>query len=183
VRERLKAEQISSIKEQKIFIDANVWLYIHCSIGNFHRETVSVYSNVYRYVLRENMEVYTDIIIISELINRYLRIALTNYQTKSDQENIGFKEYRMTEDGMISTREVYSILQNKILPFTIIINFSYDNESIKKLFDDRSSDIDFNDSHIVKLCAENGFYLMTHDGDFKDEDINIISHNETFFIN
>ncbi|MCG9128943.1 hypothetical protein JT359_15240 [Candidatus Poribacteria bacterium] len=37
--------------------------------------------------------------------------------------------------------------------------------------------LDFNDQIIAEICKENGLILVTHDGDFKSQDITILTDN------
>ena len=90
------------------------------------------------------------------------------------------KDYKKIDDFKDSLKEVYSIVKKNILPYSIIFNSCYDKDSLIKLLDKNDYLTDFNDKHIEKICNEDDIYLLTHDGDFKQSSINIVSFNAVY---
>jgi predicted nucleic acid-binding protein len=178
--ERYRLSQIDHLRQDGICFDANIWLYLFCPLGNYRIHTVIAYSKCYARILEVKLPVFVDIVIVSEVINRYLRLA-HSYYCKNQGIDMDYKKYRKTEDYQKILREVYSLVKKRILPHCIIGNISYDKDMFISLLDDSDYDKDFNDHHITNLCLRHNLCLMTHDSDFKHTNIPIISENNYFW--
>ena len=175
---------MKKINESKVFFDTNIWIFIYCEIANSNRFKVNKYSRAFSTLRRSGNPIFTDITIISEFVNRYLRIAYYNYLQKEDlkQKDCDFKRgYRITSDFSEAWKNVCNIVNNRILPFTEIINIEYNRKSLGELLDPLIVDTDFNDTHIINLCKVNNMHLLTDDGDFKNSGIRVISENQKYW--
>ncbi len=178
----IKTKDIASVKNKKIFFDTNIWIFLFCEIADSKKYLVNKYSATYHFLLKAGTPVFIDFVVISEFVNRYLRIAFSNYTKKNHLINFNYKkDYRQTDDFTEAWKNVCDIVNNRILSKTITINFEYDKSSFENLLDSNNSDTDFNDNHIMNLCHTNDLYLLTHDGDFKNSEINIITENQYYW--
>lgn len=182
--ECIKTNDLSAIKGEKIFFDANIWMYIFCEIANSKKDLVNKYSTTFRNLLKTKNPIFIDLTIISEFVNRYLRIAFSNYVKGNQLKGFTYKrDYRKTDDFKEAWENVCNIVKNKILLKANTVNFEYDKSSFAELLKADNLDADFNDNHIMNLCRLNNMYLLTHDGDFKNSDINIITANQYYWRN
>ena len=69
---KYSTHNISAVTDRKIFFDANVLLYIFWPSGSFNWE--NNYSTAYSILLRQGNELVVDFIVISEVINRAIRL-------------------------------------------------------------------------------------------------------------
>jgi len=180
--EYIKTNNLAVVKDKKIFFDANIWIFIFCEIASSKSYLVNIYSTAFRNLLRAGNPIYIDFAVISEFVNRYLRISFSNYKAKNNLDEFEYKkDYRKTDDFKEAWGNVCNIVKNRILLKANTINFKYDKSSFEKLLNSSNLDIDFNDNHIMNLCRTNNMYLLTHDGDFKNTDINIITENKYYW--
>jgi len=177
-----RTDRLPSLKNKKVLLDANIWIYIFCEIGEYHKFFVNTYSKAFYILLKSNNTIYTDFCILSEFINRYLKISCTNYQKRKQLQYIDYKrDYRVTEDYKEAWTTVCDIVHNKILSRSQIINAKYDQSSMAKLLRKDQVGTDFNDNHLVNLCEVEEMFLMTNDADFKNTNLNVITENNKYW--
>jgi predicted nucleic acid-binding protein len=179
-----RIDRLPSLKNKKILFDANIWIYIFCEIGEFRKYYVDKYSKAFFILLKTPNTIYTDLIVISEFIIRYLMISFENYIKRENLLTFDYKkDYRKTSDFEEAWTSVCDIVSMKILSKSLIINSDYNQTSIKKLLRKDQFETDFNDKHIINLCEIENMFLMTNDADFKNTDLNIITENEAYWRN
>ncbi|MCK5202189.1 MAG: hypothetical protein KAR21_27740 [Spirochaetales bacterium] len=180
----IKTENISQINKEKVFFDANIWIFIYCEIANSKKIKIDKYSRVFKSLIKAGNPIVIDLAIISEFVNRYLRIAYSNHLRKNKLKSKAFdykRHYRITDDFNEAWENVCNIVNHRILPYAEISNFEYNQKSLGALLDSTKLDTDFNDNHIMNLCRRNKMYLLTDDGDFKKSGINVISANQNYW--
>lgn len=179
------------------FFDANVWLIIISgspSPNRDHQAYIDFFDSVCNLRttligMKKNKELPTIIvspILISEVFNRYMRIAFNKW--KDEMINIGkFKkaesdakdykrDYRKEEhfdnavkrfkSDFLAYKEFITLMDDvaKVDPFEILKNFP--------------ANTDFNDVYIYTFCYENKISIVTHDGDFLFPDVEIITNSK-----
>ena len=182
--EYIKTDELSKVKGKNIFFDANIWMYIFCEIGNTKEFLTRKYSSSLRYFHKNNTSIFIDYAVISEFVNRYLRIAYSNYVKSNNLDKKDYdykKDYRLTDDFKEAWKNVCNIVNKRILTIASPVNFEYDKNTLTSLLNSDRFDLDFNDNHIMNLCRTKDMYLFTHDGDFKNSGINIISENRYYW--
>lgn len=177
---RINLNDIQSINDKDIFLDTNIWIYLFGSFSNSQESIVNKYSRVFKYLVQSDNRLYTDITVLSEFINRCQRHKFGIYKENNNKgKRFDFKkDYKKTGDFKETLQQLSSTVKNKILKRTSVANPQYEKKDIEDLIgnlEDRS--IDFNDLHIEKLCKEKNLILLTHDGDYADSTIDIISGN------
>lgn len=166
-----KIDDISTVKKQGVFFDANVLIYIFWSV--FSRNDISsCYSSIYKFLVKENIPVFTSCIVLSEVINRILRI---------EYKNIGsiktFKEFRNSPEGIQVQEDICTIIQNQIFSVFTMQDICFTVEQLHPLM--KPDTIDFNDKVIVEICKSHNMILLTHDADFVHTNIDILSKNHS----
>ena len=78
--------------QDRLFLDANIWLYLYAQLKP-QAHWVKIYSKVFKRILKAKSKVYTDVLVVSEFINRYARL-----RWRIDESNFGefdeFKDFR-----------------------------------------------------------------------------------------
>ena len=160
-----------------LLIDANIWLYIHCPQARRDDITPN-YSNALAKILKAKCSIFLDVLILSEFINSYSRIKYKLQRGQSD-----FKSYRQSPFFKLVAKEIADAVR-RILKHCECIESGFTSIDMKSLLTDYESKCpDFNDQILAELCRSRSFKLVTHDGDFKDFDITILTANKSMLDN
>jgi predicted nucleic acid-binding protein len=156
----------------ELLIDANVWLYIHGpQIPNDQRSTN--YSNALTNII--------DVLILSEFINRYSRLKCT--QEKGSSDPATFKSYRQSSDFKTVAKDIADAVR-RIFKHSKCIESGFTSIDVDNLLTDYESKCpDFNDQILAELCKSKSLKLVTHDRDFKDYDITVLTANRNMLSN
>ena len=160
--------------QHKLFLDANIWFYLYGpkEQGNYW---VQIYSNAFKHILKANSRIYIDILVVSEFINSY---AIAKWRVVAS--HIGkFKKFRNSPDFKPVAQDIAADVKN-ILSHCCLIGSGFETLETDDLLNEYAAgDSDFNDQVITELCKTNGFTLITNDGDFKCQDILILTANRS----
>lgn len=173
---RYSLEKISTLPKRNIFFDANI--LIHLFWPTITNSVVSnKYSTAFRSLLNVKFTLVTSSLIISEVINRCLRIEYSKFLTLNELtiQSFPFKEYRKSEQGILAQKDVFIIIKDQVLKFLHITDKSYKNKEIFELL--KVDQLDFNDKLILSNCIDCDYLLFTHDEDFKNSPIDILTLN------
>lgn len=173
--ERLKIHEINKIKERTVFFDANVFLDIFWPTGR--NQTAILYSRFFKNCLINRISIVVDFIVLSEVINRALRMEYGKYlqQNNLTQTSLPFKNYRDSSEGVESQEDIYVVVKKSLDNFSVC-GKEFTKEEIVSFL--KTDSIDFNDKGITSLCRNKKFVLVTHDKDYSEQDIDVISANE-----
>lgn len=173
--ERLKIHETDKIAGRTIFFDANVFLYIFWPTGSKKNEVD--YSRLYKNCIQQKIPIAMDFTVLSEVINRAIRIEYTLYLNKNglSTNNLPFKKYRDCQDGIQAQNDIYDIVKG-ILHHFLVCGKEYSKEDVLSFM--TVDTLDFNDKGIVSLCSHKGYVLATNDHDFSGQNIAIISANQ-----
>lgn len=160
----------------KLFFDTNIWLSLYGPQGAPNDPRTQIYSNALAKAMRAKSQIWVDVLVVSEFINRFARIEYDiQYPNRSHRPD--FKRFRNNPDfqpiGQAIAAAVRSILK---LAARIESGFSVIDINVL-LTEFETSPRDFNDQILTGLCLANNLILVTHDSDFKDKGVNILSAN------
>lgn len=161
--------------EHKLFLDANIWFYIFGPQEPEYQGShwMAIYSEVLRDILNAKSQIYIDVLIISEFINRYAKLKF-NVDAPQDIE---FKDFRKTQDFKLIAQDIAADVKG-ILHCCTLVESGFKGLDLESLLNDYAEgDSDFNDQVITEICKNNGFTLITNDGDFKTQEIPILTAN------
>ena len=179
---RYRQSDIPQIPNKNVFFDANVLIYVFWPTLNSDSNSPAIrYSSILGTLFRNGFKLYLNSTIVSEAINRVLRIEYEKYKVAHNVSNLAFKDYRDSADGMLVQQDVFGMFNNRILNLFSVKEKCLTKDMVKSFLTIDS--LDFNDKIIVDICKSNGFVLLTHDKDFANEDVDIISANGNFFTN
>lgn len=159
-------------KTDDLFLDANIWLFIYGPPQN--RYKTDVYSSAFRRILEAGSKIFVDVLIISEVINRYAR---TKWHL-SPSRNIEFKMFRNSSKFDPIAKEIVDDLR-RIVGYCSRIESGFGSVDFGGLMDEYEvGRSDFNDQVIRDLCKSKGLTLITDDGDFNSQGLSVLTANQ-----
>lgn len=167
---RYSLSNIATLKGRKVFFDANILIYIYWPSGSHVWE--SKYSSAYGKLVKQRNELVIDFMVLSEFINRAMRIEHGKYN--ETHTPLSYKAYRNSADGVETLSDIYTLVNDEILQRFGVIGKTYMKADIQSFL--HVDTLDFNDKAIVPLCAENNLILLTNDSDFASSPIEIASY-------
>lgn len=158
--------------EKNYFFDTNIWLYIYGPIG-WPDQKSAVYSRVLREIRNSNGTIYINCMVISEFINAFSRIEFKQQTTYSR-----FKEFRNSLSFRPVAEDIASNVK-KILRNTLTCDPELkviDLPEIMSFFE--QGKYDFNDLVFAEICRSKEMVFVTHDKDFSELGVEILTANE-----
>ena len=158
-------------QNDKLFLDANIWLYMYAP-QKPQAYWARIYSGVFRRILKARSQIFIDVLVLSEFVNRY---------SKAEMEHIApgrkSKDFRNSQDFKPVAAAIGAAVKN-ILKHCSRIESSFSKLKTDDLITEYSAgDSDFNDLVIAGLCKSNGLTLITNDSDFRCQDISVLTAN------
>lgn len=155
-----------------LFVDTNIWFYIYAPQPPDDWRT-RIYSKALAKILSAKSHIYIDALVLSEFINRYGRLA-----HELSGVSIKFKEFRQSpafksvaKDIEVSVKGILKHCHRTESGFP-----ECDIDSLLAKFGE--GDSDFNDQLMTELCKGKGFKLITHDQDFKECGLTVLTANK-----
>lgn len=168
----IAVKQHNFSSKDKLFLDANIWFYVFGPHrpGDPKAET---YSDVFSCILNAQCQIYIDVLVVSEFINAYSR-----RKWKLIARHITlFKDFRNSPAFKPVAQDIADDVK-QIMKCCSRIESSFTTLDITSLINDYvTGDFDFNDQVITEICKSNGLTLITNDGDFKTQEIPILTAN------
>jgi predicted nucleic acid-binding protein len=165
---KYRLQDFPQLAGKDIFFDANVLIYLYWPTGQYFYE--DNYASTFRNLLRQGNNLCIDFLVISEVINRVIRI-----EHKREDPTVSFKTFRNSEKGKEALEDIYLIIKEEILNRFSIIESSYNEGKIDSFL--TVNELDFVDKALAAICSDNNFVLLTNDGDFKNSGLDIITGN------
>ncbi len=158
-----------------LLVDANVWFYIY-GPSKPDDWRASVYSKALADMLAARSQIYIDVLVLSEFINRYARLehALLYPDPASRPE---FKQFRQSADFKPVALAI-AVAARHICQICARLESGFSSLDIAALVDEYAKgETDFNDQVLADLCRRSGLKLVTHDGDFKHCGLTLVTAN------
>lgn len=170
---RYSLQSYTQLKGREIFFDANIILYLYWPTGDM--SWMNKYSTLYNLLLKQGNSMYINFLVVSEVVNRAMRLEHDKYK-KTKNSEIGYKKYRDSNDGVEALSDIYIVLKNDILSHFDIVDDGYDKSTVVKFLN--VDNLDFGDKAIEKICSNREMVLLTNDADFRDSKIDVLSINK-----
>lgn len=157
----------------ELLLDTNVWLLTN-SPQKPGDKRVAIYSRALANILAAKSNIYIDVLIVSEFINRYARVKwpLVAPHIKD------FKKFRNSQFFQSVAQDIADDVK-QILKHCARIESGFESLAIDTLIDEYAmGDSDFNDQILIALCQRKGLKLVTDDGDFKSSGIPVLTANQ-----
>lgn len=164
-------DQYDFTSEDKLFLDANIWLHLFAPHDPPNSD-VRTYSDVFDRILEVESQIYIDVLVVSEFINAYARREWRFVRPRPD-----FKVFR-NSSAFKPVAQKIAIAVKQIMKHSSRIESGFGTFGIDNLLNDYATGgFDFNDQVITEICKKNDFTLITNDGDFKTQEIPILTAN------
>lgn len=158
-------------REDQLFLDANIWLFIF-GPQNRNKLKVDIYSSAFRRILEANCGIFIDVLVVSEFINTYSRILY-----RQSGSRFQFKNFRNNPQFIPIAQEIADNIE-RILSYCSRLNNQFDELAISKLiYEYAKGGTDFNDQVIGNLCRSRNLKLITDDQDFKGQGLSVLTAN------
>jgi predicted nucleic acid-binding protein len=159
-----------------LFLDANVWLYL---FGPQYAKGSSVevksYSAAFKNILTAGCTIFIDALVLSEFVNSSARYYY-NVLPRSGRPRT-FKTYRGGQVFLMQAKQI-AIACSSILRHCRRIDSGFGNLDVNELLVRyQAGKLDFNDSVILQLCMKKNLTLVTHDADFKNQAVTVLTAN------
>lgn len=163
--------------EDHLFFDTNIWLHVFGPQGSSHSQRAKSYSQVFKRALKAKSNIYIDVLVISEYLNRSLRLHFN----QAGQPGENFKNYRGTPEYAAAAQEVTRGAKS-FLKYCTLVESDFPQCGLMQIMDEFAySATDFNDEILIKLCHRHQFTLITDDGDFLNSGLSVLSCNSVYF--
>lgn len=159
-------------EDKSYFFDINIWLYIYGPIG-WPDQRPDVYSGALKKIRDSKGTIYINCMIISEFINAFSRIEF-----KQQSEFTRFKEFRSSLSYRAIAQDLaYNV--KKILKSTLACDPEMQAINLPEVMDlFEQGKYDFNDLLFAQICRAKGMIFVTHDKDFSELGVDILTANE-----
>lgn len=173
-----------SIKEGNYFFDSNIWLKILRPKNNPTPKEQKYIDFFEKLRKKGNAKVVVPVMVLSEVINRYLReVSMQKYILKKKLKEVGKEFYKEVFRPTPEFKIEYELLCDEIKAYHDTLTLINDGVStdfkFKHILNSPPKGLDFNDYFYYTLCKKNDYLLVTDDKDFFVEDIQIITLNST----
>ncbi|MDR1462708.1 MAG: PIN domain-containing protein [Azoarcus sp.] len=161
---------------EPVLIDTNVWVYLYPPAAQPAQQQLEAdYSRAFGKLLQAKATPIIDALILSEYINRYLRIEYKVWEKRHTGD--AYKTFRRSAEGLQlacnAAAEVRCILKDASLRDTRLQGASI--ESI--ITGIETGGFDFNDGVLIENCRLQGWKLLTHDSDMTIGGIELLTAN------
>ena len=159
----------------KILVDANIWLYGYGPQADPKDRKTRQYSAAFKKILAAKSSIFVDVLIVSEFVNRYSRME---FQIKNpNAKGEGFKSFRKSAAfGPIAKAIVADL--NRIFKDCKCLDTCFEKMNRMGLLSELEREYpDFNDLILAEICKSNGLMLLTHDEDFTKFDVPLLTAN------
>jgi predicted nucleic acid-binding protein len=158
-------------KQEKVFIDTNILIYLFSpDFVSSNEKYIEQYSKILEMLLENKAQIYISSIVVSEFINRILRI---DYEKNKEIYPDFKKDYRKSEEYKNTLKLVLKQLR-KIFKISHKIEDNFIEFDVLDWYKkDSNQDLDFNDLHIAFIVEKNGLKLLSNDSDFENFGINL----------
>ena len=162
----------------RYFFDANIWLYFYCPIGNYSKNTIRKYDGFLKKAINNKTAIYISSLIISEIVNRWLRLDFRRVKRR-DVSMRDFKQNYRGSGYYHSTVKDIEAVFNQLLKISTPLDDRATEISLPDVLSGLDK-IDFNDCYYHHLAKLDNLLIVTNDADFAELDtgISILTANQ-----
>ena len=172
--QRYALKDIPRIVNKTVFFDANVIIYLFWPIYD-KSNNAARYASFLNALLQQKNTCAVSLTILSEVINRIIRLEQSSLKLQAKK----FKDFRNSPEGIKVQEDIFSIVRDTVLKTFSLTDQSFSRNDIIKYL--QTDTLDFNDKIIADICRKNNMILLTHDADFMNTDIDILSANPKLY--
>lgn len=175
IRKKLYSE------DEKFFLDTNIWIYLYYGQYPYDNKYFRrFYTNAFEKMCANKCKIYLDAFVLTEFTRVFSHLEFNRivpHVNRKEPNRNYYKIFRESDNGRQTAKEIV-IQTNRILKKAQLCDLNYNFINIPdQLIEYRETSSDFNDLTYIKLCKKHGFTLVTHDGDFRNCDIPVLTAN------
>ena len=161
----------------RLFMDANIWLYLD-GPQKSNSNLRTIYSKVFSRILNAGSQIYIDVLIVSEFINSYARVR---WKVVAPHRKT-FRDFRNSPAFKTVATDISADVK-RILKHCSLIESGFETLKLDDVLNEYATGkYDFNDQVITEVCKTNGLTLITNDGDFKSQEIPVLTANSRLLV-
>jgi predicted nucleic acid-binding protein len=160
----------------KLLFDTNIWLHIYGPQGNPADRRAKIYSTALARILAVQCQVYLDVLILSEFVNRYARLRYDILRPTGWPKE--FKSFRRSAAFKPIAKDIAADAQ-RVVKHCERIDSGFETVNMDILLAEYGDGVaDFNDQILVDLCKAQALILVTHDADFRNRGLTLLTANQ-----
>ncbi|MFB2974510.1 type II toxin-antitoxin system VapC family toxin [Aerosakkonema sp. BLCC-F183] len=158
-----------------VLFDANIWLYIYGRQGERYPRIKATYTLALRRIRSVKGRILVDGFVLAEFINAYARFFYNILPEVNKPAE--FKIYRNSAEFKPFAQEI-ARQSRKILEKCERVDSGFETADWREILRKYAAgESDFNDQILAELCKAKNLKLVTHDADFKGDNLTIITAN------
>jgi hypothetical protein len=151
-------------ENDKFLVDTNVWLFLHCPLGNHRQNVIAKYSKFYKDIVIAKSKILISSSVVCEFMNRYVKLDYDLQKSTNSAIQEYKRTYRPTAEYKATVKQAAAAI-NKILPSCQKIHDNFDAISMVNIFN-HMEHVDVSDSYMFELVNNQGIKILTDDADF-----------------
>lgn len=162
------------VNDDRLFLDANIWITV---LGPSPRpsQRQRVYSKALRDMKNVGASIFIDPLILSEFINVYARYE---YNLLPKASRPSYKVFRNSSAFTPIAQDIVRQVRY-MLGMCECVESGFTTTNLSDLLNKfEIGGEDFNDQMFCALCTDQKYTFVTHDGDFKDSGLTILTCNK-----
>jgi len=152
--------------------DTNVWLFINGPFVDIRDRRYTIYSGLFSKALKAGADIYLPQVVVGEFVGVSIHYQLMHSKIPKPKKVHHHPEYvdwiKEISDDLFhisdACKQVDDCFSKRDLDKCMALS--------------SGGGIDFNDVLLVSLCREMGFTLVTDDGDYAGQDLDIATSNK-----
>ena len=162
--EIIKVNQHNPNQSFGYLFDTNVWLYIYGPVAGSNAKKQRIYSNLLNSILERKAVIFITSLVLSEYINRVLRIGFQQWKDNGNYSADYKHDYRATDDYKDNLADAIAQVED-ILKITQRRPDDFNAMDINAILAAMSQSSDYNDSYLVKCCENANIKFVSDDRD------------------
>jgi predicted nucleic acid-binding protein len=163
-------------REDRLLFDANIWLFLYGPQYGPMDGRVKAYSAALKDILTARAQIFIDVLVLSEFINSYARYRFNTVPRATRDRD--FKKFR-NGPGFVKVAQEIAAGCRRILAQSTPIESGFGGVDLAALLQDYETERrDFNDQILERLCGRQDLALVTHDSDFGDRNLTLLTANK-----
>lgn len=167
------------LKTDKFIFDTNIWLYLYCPLGDYKKFVIKKYENFLVKIIKCNSSIFLPSLILSEFINRYIRLDF-NIKNKINPTKFSDfkKDYRPSSEFLDTIKVVQATIRQQIIKITKNISDDFSSYDLTYIINNVDQ-LDYNDLCIEEIASISNYKVVTDDKDFKitSKSIEVLTSN------
>lgn len=162
--EIIKVNQHNPNQSFGYLFDTNVWLYIYGPVAGSNAKKQRIYSNLLNSILERKAVIFITSLVLSEYINRVLRIGFQQWKDNGNYSADYKRDYRGTDDYKDNLADAIAQVED-ILKITQRRPDDFNAMDINAILAAMSQSSAYNDSYLVKCCENANIKFVSDDRD------------------